>query len=176
LITGSNKAKIAHVKRHLEQCFGIKDLGSLHYFLGLEVSHLPEGIVLSQDKFTQQLLQDAAISSLQAVATPLPINCKLTAIEGPLIADPSHYRVMMGKLNFLTNTRPNLSFAVQTLSQFMQDPHTPHLHALTYILRYLKGTVRQGILLKARNKVQFSNLPMRLSIKQCPKLLQKLLG
>jgi len=56
LITGPNKAEIAHVNHDLDQCFGIKDLGSLNYFLGLEVSHLPKGIVLSKHKFTPELL------------------------------------------------------------------------------------------------------------------------
>jgi len=56
LITGSDNAEIIHVKDHLNQCFGIKDLGQLHYFLGLEVSHLPEGVVLTQKKFTLEFL------------------------------------------------------------------------------------------------------------------------
>ena len=107
LRTGSNKVEIDHVKHHLDQCFGIKDLGSLHYFLGLEVSYLPEGIVLSQHKFTQKLLHDAAISTLKPVATPLPLNCKLTANEGSPLADPTHYRVLMGNLNILSHTRPD---------------------------------------------------------------------
>ena len=82
--------------------------------LRIEVYHLPKGIVLSQHKFTHESLQDAAISDLKPIATPLPINCKLTATEGPPIADPTYYRVMKGKLNFLSNIRPDLSFAVPT--------------------------------------------------------------
>jgi len=77
LITGSNKHEINHVKNRLDMCFGIKDLGLLHYLLGLEVTHLPKGIVFNQKKFTQELLQSAAITNLKCVATPLPIHCKL---------------------------------------------------------------------------------------------------
>jgi len=125
----------------------------LHYFLGLEVSRLPKGIVLSQHKFTQELLQDAAISTLTPVATPLPLNCKLTSTEDSSLDDPTHYRGLIGKLNFLSHTRPDLSFAVQHLSQFMQTTHTHHLHALIHLLRYLKGTAGQGILLKASDQL-----------------------
>jgi len=153
LITGSDLAEIRHVKQHLHHCFGIKDLGPLHYFLGLEVSRLPAGVVLSQHKFTQDLLQAANISALNPVATPLPLNCKLTPTEGSLLDDPSHYRGLIGKLNFLCHTRPDLSFAVQHLSQFMQTPRAPHLHALTHLLRYLKGTAGQGLFLRASDRL-----------------------
>ena len=112
LITG-NKIKMDHVKSHLDKCFGIKDLGPLYYFLGIEVTHLPEGIVLSQKKFIHELLQTIDISGMKPVATRLPINCKLTAEDGASIPDPTLYRILMGKLNFLSNTRPDLSFAVQ---------------------------------------------------------------
>jgi len=56
MLTGSNPVEIAHLKQHLHHCFGIKDLGPLHYFLGLEVSYLPQGIIRSQKKFTHELL------------------------------------------------------------------------------------------------------------------------
>ena len=156
LITGSNKFEIDHVKSHLDKCFGIKDLGPLHYFLGIEVTYLPEGIVLSQKKFTHELLQVIDISYMKPVATPLPINCKLTAEDGAPTADPTLYRIQMGKLNFLSNTRPDLSFAVQTLSQFMQNPKTTHMQALLHTLRYVKGTVGQGLLLKASDQLSLT--------------------
>jgi len=66
-----------------------------------------------------------------------------------MLQDPSPYRVIIGKLNFLTHTHPDLSFAVQMLRQFMQSPRTSHVIALEHILRYLNGTAGQGIHLKA---------------------------
>ena len=68
--------------------------------------------------------------------------------EGELLSDRTYYRAFMGKLNFLSNTRPDLSFAVQRLSQFMQQPRTTHLQALHHALRYIQGSLGQGILLK----------------------------
>jgi len=83
------------------------------------------------------------------VATPLPLYCKLTRDEGEPLQDPSYYRVVIGKLNFLTHSRPDLSYVVQTLSQFIQHPKTSHLLALEHTLRYLKRTSGQDILLQA---------------------------
>ena len=155
LVTGSNPDDITILKHHLHSTFGIKDLCQLHYFLGFEVTHLPEGISLSQRKFTQDLLLETGFATAKGVATLLPLHCKLTPNEGELLQDPSYYKTIIGKLNFLTHSRPDLSFAVQTLSQFMQTPRLPHLQALEHTLRYLKGTSRQGILLNASG-------PMRL--------------
>ena len=87
MLTGSNPAEIEHVKQHLHKCFGIKDLGRLHYFLGMEVSYLPEGVVLSRKKFTTELLHDSHLSNSKATSTPLPLHCKLSPEEGDLLQD-----------------------------------------------------------------------------------------
>lgn len=155
LVTGSNPNETAVLKNHLHSTFGIKDLGQLHYFLGFEVTYLPEGISLSQRKFTQDLLLEIGFATAKGVATPLPLHCKLTPNEGELLQDPSYYKTIIGKLNFLTHSQPDLSFAVQILSHFMQTPRLAHLQALEHTLRYLKGTSGQGILLNASG-------PMRL--------------
>ena len=148
LITGSHPPDIATLKHHLHSSFGIKDLGLLHYFLGLEVTYLPHGISLTQKKFTTELLQDTGFLHAKPAATPLPLHCKLTIDEGDLLPDPSSYRTIIGKLNFLTHTRPDLSYTVQVLSQFMQSPRTSHFIALEHTLRYLAGSSGQGILLQ----------------------------
>jgi len=83
----------------LHNCFGIKDLSKLHYFLGLEVSYIPESIVLSQRKFTTEMLKDSGLTNLKPVYTPLPLNCKLDPEEGDLLSDPTYYRAVVGKLN-----------------------------------------------------------------------------
>lgn len=81
LITGLDQREFQHVKHHHDSYFGIKDLGKLHYFLGLEVSYLPEGIVLSQKRFTAEL-KDSGLQDSKPTATPLPLNCKLMPNEG----------------------------------------------------------------------------------------------
>ena len=139
-ITGSHSYDIVALKHHLHSSFGIKDLGLLHYFLGLEVTYLSNGVSLTQRKFTQELLQDTGFLHAKPAATPLPLHCKLTHDDGELLQDPSYYRTIIGKLNFLTHTRPDLSYTVQTLSQFMQSPRTSHFLALEHTLRYLTGS------------------------------------
>ncbi|XP_074327310.1 uncharacterized protein LOC141665234 [Apium graveolens] len=153
LVTGSNLAKITALKQHLHAKFTIKDLGVLHYFLGIEVSYLAEGTVLSQTKYTKEIMQliDADLS--KKALTPLPLDIRLTADDGPLFENAELYRSIVGKLNFLTNTRPDLSYTVQVLSQFLQNPRKSHYDALLHTLRYLNVTIGQGILLKASNAI-----------------------
>lgn len=78
--------------------------------------------------------------------TSLPLHLKLTADEGTLLADPTIYRCLVGKLNILTHT--DMAYSVQTLSQFLHSPTTSHLATLTHVLRYVVTTAGQGILLK----------------------------
>lgn len=137
----------------MDRVFSIKDLGTLHYFLGIEVSYIAEGIVLTQQKFTKELLIDSGLTNCKAVVTPLPATLKLRDDEGNLIPDPTLYRSLVGKLNFLTHTRPDLSYSVKTLSQFMHSPRDSHVQALYHTLRYVYHTIGQGIILKGAPKL-----------------------
>ena len=153
IITGTDFASIQQIKTHLHDTFSIKDLGRLHYFLGLEVDYVPEGIVLTQSKFTKDLLQDIPLDTSKPAVTPLPQHHKLDSTEGSLLPNPELYRSLVGKLNYLTHTRPDLNYSVQVLSQFMHSPRTPHLAALTHVLRYVNHSTHQGILLKASDSL-----------------------
>ncbi|XP_056692165.1 uncharacterized mitochondrial protein AtMg00810-like [Spinacia oleracea] len=125
----------------------------MSYFLGIEVGYLPDGVVLTQKKFTKSLLSDCGFDLHKSVVTPLSINTKLYADEGLPYDAPEHYRTLVGKLNFLTHTRPDLCFAVQLLSQFMHMPRIPHVTALQHVLRYVAHTAGQGIILKAADSL-----------------------
>lgn len=153
LLTGNDYDEIQKLKSHLDQAFTIKDLGQLHYFLGIEVSYTNKGIVLTQHKYTKDLLAASGIQNLKKTVTPLPLNLKLRADEGTLVSDPSTYRTLIGKLNFLSNTRPDLAYTIQHLSQYMQQPQSTHWDALVHTLHYVNSTCGQGIVLQGNNKL-----------------------
>lgn len=147
ILTGVDISEISSLKAFLDLQFKIKDLGSLNYFLGIEDLHTSSGVLLHQKKFIYDLL--AAFNSFYCspVTCHLELNVKLKAKEGDLLPNPEEYRSLIGKLNFLTNTRPDLSFVVQHLSQFMKHPCLPHMKVALNLLRYLKGTSDFGIFL-----------------------------
>ena len=89
LITGTNLTAISSFKEHLHSTFGIKDLGSLHFFLDMEASYSTKGIILTQQKFTKELLTDSGFTDFKKVLTPLPVNIKLSAFEGTPLSNPS---------------------------------------------------------------------------------------
>lgn len=102
----------------------------LIFFLGMEVCRLKEGIILTQHKFTKELLQFSGMDLSKSATTQIPITQKLQADVGDPYHDPTFFRRLVGKLNFFTHTRPDLAFSVQTLSQFMHSPRIPHMHAV----------------------------------------------
>ena len=83
-------------------------------------------MILTQQKYTKDLLKSSGITKFKNAVTPLPLNMKFNNVNGEKLQDATLYRSLLGKLNILTNTRPNLSFSVQTMSQFMQDPKNTH--------------------------------------------------
>ncbi|XP_019261007.1 PREDICTED: uncharacterized protein LOC109238963 [Nicotiana attenuata] len=137
--------EINQLKAFLHDKFKIKDLGQLHYFLGLEILYKPDGIIISQRKFVLDLLKDYECLHCPTLTFPLDSTIKLKAKEGTPLFDPTFYRKLIGKLNFLTNTRLDIAYGVQHLSQFMHDPREPHLHAAYHMLRYLKKDATLGL-------------------------------
>nr|XP_016437170.1 PREDICTED: uncharacterized mitochondrial protein AtMg00810-like [Nicotiana tabacum] len=135
------------LQTYLHNQFKIKDLDKLHYFLGLEMLYKDDGVLISQRKFTTDILKEYDCLGYSAVSSPLESSIKLRAEEGTLLSDPSYYRKLVGKLNFLTNTRLDIAYSVQYLSQFMQAPREPHLKAAIHVLRYLKNDPTLGIFL-----------------------------
>lgn len=131
----------------------MKDLGELKYFLGLEVARLAQGINLCQMKYILELLSDTGMLGSKHVKTPLEQNLRLSKNEGQKLDDPSSYRRLIRKLLYLTIIRPDITYAVHRLSQFMSQPRKPHLLAANRILQYLKATPSQGILYSTTSKL-----------------------
>ncbi|KAK9049293.1 hypothetical protein SSX86_031739 [Deinandra increscens subsp. villosa] len=145
LLTGNDSTEMSSLKAFLDNTFKIKDLGTLHYFLGLEILSHPTCYLVTQRKFALDLIQEFDDLSLPAVTAPLPVHLQLPVNVGEPLLDPLKYRRLVGKLNYLTHTRPDLSFAVQFLSQFMQNPKKPHWDAAMYTLRYVRTSASHGL-------------------------------
>ncbi|KAG7536483.1 GAG-pre-integrase domain [Arabidopsis suecica] len=149
LICGNDEYMLRKFKEYLGRCFFMKDLGRLKYFLGIEVSRGPEGIFLSQRKYALDVISDSGNLGARPANTPLETDHHLATDDGPFLPDPKPYRRLVGRLLYLLHTRPELSYSVHVLSQFMQTPRIAHLDAALRIVRFLKGSPGQGILLKA---------------------------
>nr|XP_016455079.1 PREDICTED: uncharacterized mitochondrial protein AtMg00810-like [Nicotiana tabacum] len=154
LLAGDDTKETESLKYFLDAQFKIKDLGNIHYFLGLEVSSVVEGYLVNQHKFAKELLAEFNCSDCTPVVTPLDLNSKLTPTSRELLPDPSLFKRVAGKLNFLQHTRPDLSFSMQHLSQFLNAPKYLHMQAALHVLRYLLNDPAKGMLFN--NFVGFS--------------------
>ena len=149
IVTGNNADAISSLKAFLHQRFHLKDLGILKYFLGLEVARSRKGIFLSQRKYANEILQERGLTGARPVHLPMEQNMKLTATSGDLLNDPTTYRRLIGRLIYLTITRPDIVYPVHVLSQYMAQPRKPLSEAALRVVRYLKHAPGQGIFLPA---------------------------
>jgi len=146
IVLASNDADaITQLISFLNTQFKLKDLGDLKFFLGLEVARTSKGISLCQRKYTLEILEDTGLLAAKPSKFPMDSNLKLSSSNGDLLADPASYRRLVGRLLYLTITRPDISYSVQILSQFMANPRQPHMDAATRVLRYLKSSPGQGL-------------------------------
>uniref|UniRef100_A0A2N9G1T1 Integrase catalytic domain-containing protein n=1 Tax=Fagus sylvatica TaxID=28930 RepID=A0A2N9G1T1_FAGSY len=151
IITGDDLSGIQELKAFLSQNFEMKDLGHLSYFLGLEITSSDDGFYLTQAKYTSDLLSRAGLTDHKILDTPIEFNARLTPSSGELLPDPTLYRQLVGSLVYLTVTRPDISYAVHQVSQFMSAPRSTHYAAVLRILRYLKGTLFHGLHFSAQS-------------------------
>ncbi|KAL0745047.1 hypothetical protein Bca101_100892 [Brassica carinata] len=149
IITGSDKAGIKATKEFLKSVFDIKDLGEMKYFLGIEICRSKEGLFMSQRKYTLDLLKGAGAYGGKTARMPMEDGYKVPR-EGEIedskpFHDPKLYRKLVGKLIYLTITRPDICFAVNQVSQHMQLPKEHHWHMVERLLMYLNGSPDQGV-------------------------------
>ncbi|XP_059639087.1 secreted RxLR effector protein 161-like [Cornus florida] len=125
------------------------DLGELHHFLGIEVHQSKEGIFISQESYARKILEKFKIEQANPVSTPCITGIKLSKNGELKLVDSTMFRSLVGNLMYLIATRPDIMFAVNLVSRFMEKPHSSHWEAAKRILRYVKGTTDYGIFYQA---------------------------
>jgi hypothetical protein len=128
-VASSSQEAVDAMLKDLRSDFALKDLGQLHYFLGIEVQHISDGIHLSQGKYASDILQRVGMANCKPCTTPLSTSEKLKIGSGNLLSseDATRYRSIVGALQYLTLTRPD------------------HWTAAKRILRYVKHTLGYGL-------------------------------
>ncbi|KAK6151361.1 hypothetical protein DH2020_013996 [Rehmannia glutinosa] len=151
IVTSNSSSSLQQFTRKLSVRFSLKDLGPLSYFLGIQAHRTPSGLFLSQTRYIHDILQRTNMLGANEVSTPLSPSDTLKLHDGSPSFDPTQYRQVLGSLQYLSLTRPDISFAVNKLAQFMHCPSVSHWAAVKRVLRYLKGTSHYGIFLSARS-------------------------
>jgi hypothetical protein len=149
VLSASSTGLLEHIMAKLKSAFAVKDMGNLKYFLGIDIRRTANGFYLSQANYVDDILERAGMSNCKPVATPADTRPKTSMTDGKPIADASFYRSMAGALQYLTVTRPDITFAVQQTCLHMHSPTDVHLAMLKCILRYVKGTPTLSIALRA---------------------------
>ncbi|GKB35290.1 ribonuclease H-like domain-containing protein [Tanacetum coccineum] len=144
VLIASSEILLQQIIRSLHQEFAMTDLGPLNYFLGISVSRDSSGLFLSQKKYVVEILNRAHMVNFNPIRTPIDTESKLGS-DGDPVSDLTLYRSLAGSLQYLTFTRPDISYAVRQVCLYMHDPHEPHFSALKRILRYVRGTLDYGL-------------------------------
>ena len=144
IITGDDLSGIQELKNFFSQQFEMKDLRHFSYFLGLEITYSTNGLYITQAKYASELLSRARLTDSKTVDTLVKLNAHLTPTEGKPLSNPSLYKRLVGSLVYLTVTRPDISYVVHQVSQYLFAPRSTHYAAVLHIFRYLKGTLFHG--------------------------------
>jgi len=129
-------------------------LGFLKYFLGLEIARSDKGISLKQRKYALEVLKETGMIDCKPAKTHMEQQLKLSKIDGELLKDSSQFRRLIGKLMYLTLSKPDITYFVHRLGQFLSQPRVPHMRATTKILQYIKGTTGQEVFFPVDSDLQ----------------------
>ncbi|XP_031254187.1 uncharacterized protein LOC116112148 [Pistacia vera] len=148
---GNDPEERKALQKYLSEELEMNDLGSLKYFLRIEVSRSNRGFFLSQRKYALDVLQETGMLACQLADTPIKVGLKLGVETDQVPVDKRRYQRLVGRLMYLSHTRPDLAYALSIVSQFMHNLGEQHMNAVMRILRYLKHTPRKRILF-SKNK------------------------
>lgn len=148
-----NTSLIESCRNSLKKEFDMSDLGRMTYFLGVEVIQNIKGIYITQQKYTNEVLDMFGMDESKVVCNPIVTRTKLSINEEGSSVDPTTFKQIVGSLMYLNATRPGVMFVIDLVNMFMYKPTTEHLAAAKRILRYIKGTYESRIMY-IREKVQ----------------------
>jgi hypothetical protein len=153
VLTASSSDLLCWVINTINAEFMLKDMGPVHYFLGIQVQRNDNIFFLQQQQYALDLLELAGMTDCRSCDTPIDTAGKLSSDAGsPLsTSDASDYRSLVGALQYLTMTRPDLQYAIQQACLHMHAPTTAHQGLVKRILRYVRGTSAPGLHLRRSN-------------------------
>ncbi|XP_019157958.1 PREDICTED: uncharacterized protein LOC109154654 [Ipomoea nil] len=144
IMMGSDAALVESLLRRLASAFKIRYLSTPGFFLGIETVPSNGGMILSQHRYMVDLLQRSGMTDCKSLTTPASVTQAVTPSDQPF-ENPTQYRRIVGALQYLTITRPDLAYAVNRLCQFMHSPTDDHWVMVKRVLRYIKGTLNYGL-------------------------------
>lgn len=141
---------IDEFKEEMDTRFGIEDIGECQRIIGIKVEQQKDRIRITQEDFIRQLIEDYGLADSRTEKTPvntaLELVCLETSCDGCDLIDGTTYRALIGKLLYIAgSTRPDVAFAISSLSRFNSNPHRKHWEAAKRVIKYLKGTIDSGI-------------------------------
>ena len=144
ILTGNDHVEIEALKI-LAKEFEVEDLGALRYFLGMEIARNKNEISVSQRKYTLDFLKETGMLGCSPNDIPINSRHKIDPAEKGDLVEKGRYQQLVGKLIYLSHTRPDIAFVVSTVSLYMHSPYEAHMNAIYKILQYLKGIPRKGL-------------------------------
>ncbi|CAN6687056.1 unnamed protein product [Malus baccata var. baccata] len=154
IITGDDSEEMMKLEQNLAAEFEMKNLGDLKYFLGVEVARSSRGIFLSQRKYVLDLLKETGMLGCKPVDTPIVEKHYLGIYPDQEPVDKGRYQRLVGRLIYLSHTRPDIAYAVSVVSQFMHSPSVDHMEAVMRILAYLKSAPGKGVLYESHGHMR----------------------
>ncbi|XP_023738700.1 uncharacterized mitochondrial protein AtMg00810-like [Lactuca sativa] len=148
IVTGSSEELVAEFKRRMLKSFDMSDLGTLSYYLGIEVYQDKDGITIGQAGYAEKILQIAGMGECNPSEYPMEPRLGLTKDEDGVPVNATEYGRLIGSLRYLIHSRPDLSYLVGVVCRYVESPKQSHLKVVKHILRYIKGTTNFGLMYK----------------------------
>jgi hypothetical protein len=145
ILTGNHEGTMHWLVTKLQVDFAMKDLGPIGYFLGIQATRDSGGLHLRQTKYILDLLNCAHMAECKPYRAPCTVGSKMSRYDGDLLSDSAEYRDIVGALQYVTLTRPDIAYSVNQLCQYMHAPASVHFTAAKRVLRYLKDSLNSGL-------------------------------